>query len=159
MKRTLIAAHSPVYGDLDKKSVKLQCMFLEIRHMGYVEFWAHPNDIEPHGRNICRLALKGCFGEIAPCPYTLEDLLIQTKQSISKLVDEAAEKLMFKAVVTRAGIDYENDIEDCRVATLQFIEAATSQAAVTIIYGAIPWPVLPVRSFLRVNGASPKMLE
>lgn len=65
-KRTLVAAHSPVYADPGNLTVRLKCSFAELQSFGDVDFLATSNDIEPHGREILQSALAGQFGEIGP---------------------------------------------------------------------------------------------
>jgi hypothetical protein len=93
VKRTLLKAHSPVFADIDNKSVKLICVFKEIAHMGEIGFWAHPDDVEPHGPDICARAIAGEFGKVAPFPYSLADLLVEKKTVFGGMIDKAADQM------------------------------------------------------------------
>jgi hypothetical protein len=80
--RTLVKAHSPTWTNEKKEAIGLKVTFKELTQLGEIDFIAHPNDSEPHGKDIFNRAKKGEFGKVqdAPKPLTEEEVIAQWKK-------------------------------------------------------------------------------
>lgn len=62
--RTIKAAANPRFASPDKSTILIDLEFVELVHLGKIQFLACNNDPEDHGREIFGRAIEGEFGPI-----------------------------------------------------------------------------------------------
>lgn len=87
---TVVSARLPYYSTPENKSIMLLVTFEE--HADEMLFNAHPDDIEDHGTNLYRRALRGDFGPIAESKITPEEYLLKIKADLIKRFSAMCDK-------------------------------------------------------------------
>src|ERR1035437_7230345 len=84
----IISAHSPAWANAQHDCITLMVLFKEHQALGDLRFGAHPEDTEPHGRELFDRAVAGEFGpvvEFEPHIFTPEEVRAQKLAEIASI--------------------------------------------------------------------------
>jgi hypothetical protein len=114
--RTLVSATDPEFATPEGDAIKLMVVFEEIKQYGPLPFVAHIYDVEEHGCELYKRALRREFGAIKPFPISIAQQLTMRVEGLCKQIDNKAEELRSKFLTKGDGqkIVYQHKVEEAQ---------------------------------------------